>query len=213
MHCTSTSAYYPQGNGQVERFICTDESMLAKVALENQKDWDTHVPSVLMAYWSAIHASTGFTPFHLTFGRSPRLPVDFMLGRALSGTSCPEFVQDLHQTLRRSFTLAHCRLCTAHFQAKTQYDQHGNHTPFHIVDHIWFFVPTVNPWRTKKLASLWRDPYTVLDKVFPVTYCIQLSSSNHQLVVHQNQLKLCLGDAHHQRGTHTSSDTTTAGQV
>ena len=34
----STTAYHPQGNGQVERFNCTLEAMLAKVVQTNQRD-------------------------------------------------------------------------------------------------------------------------------------------------------------------------------
>ena len=136
-----------------------------------------------------------------------------MLGRAPPDTSCPEFVQDLHRTLKRSFDLTRCRLRAAHLRGKTQYDRHGHHTPFHNGDRVWLFVPAVKPGRTKKFASLWRGPYTVLDKVSPVTYRIQLIGSHHQLVVHHNRLKLCLGAAHRQRGTYTSIGTTTTGQA
>ena len=47
---TRTSAYDPQGNGQVERFNRTLESMLAKVVSDHQTDWDTHLPQGLFAY-------------------------------------------------------------------------------------------------------------------------------------------------------------------
>ena len=47
---THTTAYRPKGNGQVERFNHTVEAMLAKVVKENQKDWDSHITSVLLAY-------------------------------------------------------------------------------------------------------------------------------------------------------------------
>ena len=60
---TRTSAYHPQGNGQVERFNRTLESMLAKVVSEHQTDWDYHLPQVLLAYRTANHSTTGFTPF------------------------------------------------------------------------------------------------------------------------------------------------------
>ena len=46
---TQTTAYHPQGNGQVERFNRTLEAMLSKVVKENQKDWDLHIPKVLFA--------------------------------------------------------------------------------------------------------------------------------------------------------------------
>ena len=37
---TQTTAYHPQGNGQVEKFSRTLEAMLAKVVQTNQRDWD-----------------------------------------------------------------------------------------------------------------------------------------------------------------------------
>ena len=67
--CTHTTAYQPQGNGQVERFKRTVIAMLAKVVKENQKDWDSHIALVLLVYRTAIHENTNFTPLHLTFGR------------------------------------------------------------------------------------------------------------------------------------------------
>lgn len=39
-------------------------------------------------------------------------------------------------------------------------------------------VPAVKQGRTKKLSSLWRGPYTILDKTSPVNYCIQLIGSS-----------------------------------
>ena len=81
MQRTQTSAYHPQGNGQVEKFNRTLEAMLAKVVQANQRDWDVHLPKVLFAYRTAVHESTQFTPYHLVFGRSPMLPVDVMLQR------------------------------------------------------------------------------------------------------------------------------------
>ena len=53
---THNSAYHPQGNGQVERFNCTLESMLAMVVNDYQTDWDLHLPHVLFAYRTAIYA-------------------------------------------------------------------------------------------------------------------------------------------------------------
>ena len=52
---TRTTAYHPQGNGQVERFNRTLESMLSKMVNENQKDWDVHLSKALFAYRTAIH--------------------------------------------------------------------------------------------------------------------------------------------------------------
>jgi len=60
----------------------TLEAMLAKTVSENQQDWDRHIPKLLLAYRTAIHETTGYTPFRVTFGRSPVLPVETMIGAA-----------------------------------------------------------------------------------------------------------------------------------
>ena len=77
---THTSAYHPQENGQVERFNHTLEAILATFINDHQTDWDLHLPKLLFAYRTALHAATGFSPFHIVFGHSPTLPVDVMLG-------------------------------------------------------------------------------------------------------------------------------------
>ena len=68
---TRTSAYHPEGNGQVERFNRTLQSILAKTVDTNQDIWDSQLPKVLFAYRTAVHETTGFTPFHLTFAYIP----------------------------------------------------------------------------------------------------------------------------------------------
>ena len=71
--------------------------MLAKVVSDHQTDWDYHLPHVLLAYRTAIHDTTGFTPFHLTFGRSPVLPVEAMVGMPIMQISrtIPSFLSSL----------------------------------------------------------------------------------------------------------------------
>ena len=104
---TQSSPYHPQGNGQVERLNRTLEAMLSKMVKENQRDWDRHLPKALFAYRTAIHEATSYSPFHVTFGRSPTLPVDIMLDRdCLSQEerrNIPEYVDDTEKTLQSMF--------------------------------------------------------------------------------------------------------------
>jgi len=46
----------------------------------------------------------------------------------------------------------------------------------------------------RKNSSLWRGPYTIIDKTSSVNYRIQLIGTTKSLVVHQNRLKLCFGE-------------------
>lgn len=52
----------------VERFNWTLEAMLSAFVEENQRDWDTHLPYVMMAYRSSEHETTGATPNTLMLG-------------------------------------------------------------------------------------------------------------------------------------------------
>ena len=122
---TRTTAYHPQGNGQVERFNRTLESILAKVVSDHQTDWDYHLPHVLFAYRTAIHDTTGFTPFHLTFGCSPVLPVEAMVGMPPMQTSknIPSFLSSLHNSLHTSYATVRAHIALAHQRNKERYDK------------------------------------------------------------------------------------------
>eukprot|EP00731_Ephydatia_muelleri_P002340 Em0001g2340a len=77
---TRTTAYHPQANGQVERFKRTLEAILSEVVAD-QNDWVIHIPKALFAYRTAVHESSGYSPFRVNFGRSPILPIDIVVGR------------------------------------------------------------------------------------------------------------------------------------
>ena len=77
---------------------------------------------------------------------------------------------------------------------KTNYEKDGVSEEFAVGDRVWLFIPAVKTGRTKKLASLWRGPYTVTDRTGHVNYRIQLIGTTKTLIVHRNQLKLCYGE-------------------
>ena len=192
---TQTTAYHPQGNGQVERFNRTLEAMLSKTVQQNQLDWDKHLPRVMFAYRTAIHEATGYTPFHITFGRSPLLPLDVMLGiHRQKKQEVPAYVTDLNRSLQTAYTNIRQNLHAAHLRNKARYDAKSVSVPYHIGDQVWLYVPSTKSGTTKKLASLWRGPYTVIDRLTSTNYKIQLISlPSKTLVVHHNRLKHCFG--------------------
>ena len=55
------------------------------------------------------------------------------------------------------------------------------------------YIPAVKTGLSRKLSSLWRGPYTILDKVTAVNYKIQLISGTKCQTVHSNRLKLYNG--------------------
>ena len=78
---TRTTPLHPESDGMVERFNRTLEAQLSMFVDKNHRDWDMLVPLMTMAYRSAVHDTTGYTPARLLFGREMRLPIDLAFGR------------------------------------------------------------------------------------------------------------------------------------
>ena len=72
-----TTPYHPQSNGLTERFHRTLKARLQVFLNSIGKEWDDWLGPIQLSQNQGLLATTKFTPFHLTFGRSPNfLPQD-----------------------------------------------------------------------------------------------------------------------------------------
>ena len=158
---TRTSAYHPEGNGQVKCFNHTLQSILAKTVEANQDTWDSQLPKALFAYRTAVHESTGFTQFHLTFARSPQVPVDVILCHVLPATlhsSYPQFIQDAHKRMAASCNIAQQHLRAQHLHNKKLHNKDTTAVPFSVGDRVWLYTPMVSKGKTKCLLHSGKVP-------------------------------------------------------
>lgn len=89
-----SSVYYPQANGQIERFNRTFKTYLQLARLE-QRPLRTAVRDYLAAYRCTPHATTGVAPAVLLHGRLPRTKLDIF------GLSPESFAKAPYQELAR----------------------------------------------------------------------------------------------------------------
>ena len=68
-----SSAYHPETDGGSERTNRTIIQMLRYHVTRQQRGWVSALPLIRFQLMNTVHASTGFTPFQLRLGRSPRL--------------------------------------------------------------------------------------------------------------------------------------------
>ena len=76
VHQIRTYPYHPEMDGMVERFNSTLKRLLRKLTQNTKVEWDKCLPFVLWAYRGTMHATTGFSPYQLLFGREMRMPLD-----------------------------------------------------------------------------------------------------------------------------------------
>ena len=96
---TRTTSYHPQSDGMVERMNRTFKDMLSTYVSANQKDWDEHLQLVCMAYRSAEHESTGYSPNFMLFGRENVLPKELIAGVPPCNRHSDDYIADLEDRL------------------------------------------------------------------------------------------------------------------
>nr|XP_046254367.1 uncharacterized protein LOC124064187 [Scatophagus argus] len=129
-----TTPYHPAGNGQCERFNRTLHDQLRTLPASRKHDWVSCLPQVLFCYNTTPHQSTGESPYFLMFGREPRLPVDFLLGRVQDPEpgEVRDWVAEHQARLKVAFENARERLLAAAGRRKEQHDWHVRVNPLQV---------------------------------------------------------------------------------
>ena len=73
---------------------------------------------------------------------------------------------------------------------KLHYEQHAKDHPFKVGHKVWIYNPAVKPSLSKKLCSLWHDPFHLVDQVTPVSFKVcNIQGKLQKGSVHVNQMK------------------------
>ncbi|PIK44525.1 Retrovirus-related Pol polyprotein from transposon [Apostichopus japonicus] len=196
---TRTTPYHPQSDGMVERFNRTLETMLSMVVAPNQKDWDTWLPYASLAYNTAVHESTGFSPAELMFGRAVRTPLDIILPEMEEeeGVEYPDFVEELRSRIKEMHKQARDNLASAGARQKRQADRFASEDVYRPGDLVMVHNPAVGKGKTSKLNKPWQGPGVVIRRLNDVLYRVKLGAGRSVKLFHFNRLKRFTGESPH----------------
>lgn len=182
-HVFST-VYHPQSNGLVERFNATFVPQLAKLHDRENNNWDEYLSPVVFAYNTGTHATTGFSPFQLQFGREARLPQDqpadnYVFYRPV------DYYSQLQKSLAIIHRFAQDRIRSEQVKYKQHYDHRRSDPQYAINDHV---LTKVHGVRSKLEPRYSLIPKVVVKAQHPV-YWVREDSTQQIIQVHVNDLR------------------------
>ncbi|GFX24076.1 myb-binding protein 1A [Trichonephila clavipes] len=177
----------------VDRFNQTILNSLSLLVSSNQQDWDKKLPFFLLAYRSAVHETTGYSPSQMLFGRDLHLPADLLFSRPPDAPLAPEeYIEKLQARMEKMHHLSRERIGMASEKMKTRYDARATGHDFHEGDKVeWNGIRNVTK-DSPKLQTSWEGPYTVLKRLNDVVVQIQKSPHSKSKVKHILTPKFCV---------------------
>ena len=209
---TRTTPYHPQGNAKVERINRTLEDGLAKYCGENHSTWFSHLQFFMMAYRSAVHESTGHTPFRLLFNLEMQLPVDMVYPTALQrspSASCRDYIHERLLIAEQLFISVRHKCLTEHGRHKHIYDKKIYGPTFMEGDRVLLHSPVCLPGQTPKLKSQSSGPYVIDRCINDINFVLRHEINVKRTIAHYDRIK-CFKETRSSRPlTSTSSHPTT----
>ena len=101
-----TSPYHAETNCQCEHFNATLIGMLRTLPTHAKRNLQEWVATLTHAYNCTVSPVTGFSPYFLMFGRTPKLPLDIELGVTMveqKQTSHQNYAQKLYSKLQWAY--------------------------------------------------------------------------------------------------------------
>ncbi|GFU29152.1 retrovirus-related Pol polyprotein from transposon 412 [Trichonephila clavipes] len=152
------------------------------------KDWDQKVPLFLLAYRSAVHETTGYSPSQMLLAEifvslvtCCLVALRIHLHRLRSTQNLQARFEDVHNLARERINLRTEKM-------KTRYDTKATGHQFKEGDKVWFYNPTRRKGLSPKLQSHWDGPYTILKIINDVVIRIRKSTNSKPRVVHYDRL-------------------------
>ena len=150
---------------------------------------DLNIKLTLIAYRSAVQASTGYIPYFLLYGRAMRLPLDVIYRSLERDQSRTDYAIEVRKTIDRAYEVERDLMQLAHKLQKDYYDCRTRGKRFKQGESVWLHTPILEKGVSPKFHELWTGPFKVKKQRSDVTYEIQNITNKTSKVVHFDRLK------------------------
>lgn len=187
-----TTPYHPAGNGSCERMNRTILGMLRTLGEQHKRDWKSHVDKLVHAYNCTRNDATGWSPFRLLFGRSPRLPVDIVFG--CNQDENLDTVEKWSTQMKEAYDIARENIKKSKEKGKKNYDKHLRSTILKEGDRV--LVRNLGErGGPGKIRSYWeKDIHIVTRRLSPDAPVYEVKSekgTGRARILHRNLLLQC----------------------
>ena len=193
---TKTTSYHPQCDGNSEVFIRIMKQMIRAFVDQNQKDWDEKLNHLIYAYNTAVHKTTKFSPFQLMFGRTPKIPIDFIDPEVKIDLPLnpQDYSEKLNITLKQAYSSVRTnnKIRIEKAQLNTKRVLAGCN--FNIGDKVWYLNEKKKKNINKSLQNKFIGPYTIISILDNhINYIIKADNKKSKsITVHRSKLKKCI---------------------
>jgi len=193
-----STAYHPETDGQTERVNQVLEDMLRMYVMDHQSQWEKYLPLVEFAYNNSYHSSIQAAPFEILYGRPCRTPLswDRLEDRVMLG---PEMLQEMEEQMA---TIKQ-RLKEARDRQKSYADTKRIDRNFQEGSQVFIrikpFKSSFRMGKGTKLSPRFVGPFTILERIGPVAYKLELPSHLRKMhnVFHVSMLRKYVPDPSH----------------
>lgn len=179
---TEGITYRPTSQGQVERQNQVITDMISPYVANGEK-WTDVLPIVLHAYNTAIHCSTGFTPFYLVHGYEPQSLFDIAVIPSNLDHSVIDEIKKLNSIRQKLPEI----LKKAFDKQKFYADKGKNNIEFYVGEKVLIKTNV----KKDKFSDRYEGPYTITKKINPVTYLVEIIKNRKKYIEkkHIHQIK------------------------
>jgi hypothetical protein len=191
-----STAYHPQSDGQTKIVNMVLQQYLRCFVHDKPKTWGNFLHWAEWHYNTAIHTSTGISPFEVVYGRTPPVLADY-----IPGTTTLQAVEANELDRTEVLQLLKKKLLKAQTTMKELADQKRIPHKFKVGDKVFvklrpYRQTSVAGKRIQKLAKHFYGPFKLLAAVGEVAFQLELPpTSRIHPVFHVSQLKPCFDDS------------------